>query len=199
LTLFESARYICFCERCGRGRPAFLFRSAYMKSSADGLIAEIRARVVALGFELVDVRQRGAGRRRSLQVRIDRPDSEPGHGVTADDCAAASRAIEGWLDETGILGNNYVLEVSSPGLERPIRWPEHWRRFIGHDVRVRLPGTGRVRATIVKLIDEDTVVLRRSDGGEVTVSLQEADDATLVVDWAEIDRSLSRRASKEKA
>jgi len=170
-----------------------------MESSAASLIAEIRARIGALGFELVDLRQRGAGSRVSLQIRIDLPDSEPGHGVTADDCAAASREIEAWLDDTGILGKRYVLEVSSPGLERPIRWPEHWQRFVGRDVRVRLPGTGRVRATIVKLIDDDTVVLRRADGGEVAVPLEQAEDATLVVDWAQVDRSLSRTASKEKA
>jgi ribosome maturation factor RimP len=168
-----------------------------MKSSADSLIPDIRERMMALGFELVDLRQRGAGKRLSLQVRIDLPNSEPGHGVTADDCATASRAIEAWLDETGILGKQYVLEVSSPGLERPIRWPEHWRRFVGHEVRVRLPGTGRVRAEIVRVIDDAAVVLRQKDGVETTVSIEQAEDAILVVDWSQVDRSLSRTASKE--
>ena len=170
-----------------------------MKPSADSLIPEIRDRMIALGFELVDLRQRGAGKRLLLQVRIDLPNSEPGHGVTADDCATASRAIEAWLDETGILGQQYVLEVSSPVLERPIRWPEHWKRFAGHDVRVRLPGTGRVQAKIVKVIDDEAVVLRQEDGAEITVSIEQAEDAILVVDWSQVDRSPSRTASKEKA
>jgi ribosome maturation factor RimP len=170
-----------------------------MESSAEALISEIRARTAALGYELVDVRKRGAGKRLSLQVRIDHAEAQPGRGVTADDCARASRAIEAWLDDTGVLGTGYVLEVSSPGLERPVRWAEHWRRFVGSDVRVKLPDIGRVRATILDAPDDDTVALRLEDGREISVPIRQAEAATLVVDWSQVDRSLSRTASKEKA
>ncbi len=161
-----------------------------MESSAEALIPEARARLAALGFELVDLRKRGSGKRLSLQIRIDREGSKPGSGVTADDCAKASRALEAWLDETGILGRSYELQVSSPGLERPIRWPEHWRRFEGSDVRVRLAGEGRVRATILHVSGDADVTLRLEDGREVSVSIEQAKDATRVVDWSQIDRSL---------
>ena len=170
-----------------------------MESSTEALIPQIRERVAAAGYELVDVRKRGTGKRLSLQVRIDLVESEPGHGVTADDCGRASRAIEAWLDDTGVLGTTYVLEVSSPGLERPIRWSEHWRRYVGSDVRVRLPDRGRVRATVIGVLDDDTVTLRLDNGREVSVPIQQAKDATLVVDWSEVDGSLSKTASKEKA
>ena len=170
-----------------------------MESSAEALIERIREQVAAVGYELVDVRKRGAGKRLSLQVRIDLAEPEPGQGVTADDCVRASRAIEVWLDDTGVLGTGYVLEVSSPGLERPIRWPEHWRRYSGSDVRVKLPDQGRLRATILSVPDDDTVILRLDDGREVSVPIQQAKDATLVVDWSQIDGSLSKTASKEKA
>jgi ribosome maturation factor RimP len=157
------------------------------------LLPQIRERVTRLGFELVDFRLRGAGQRQSLQVRIDRADSAPGRGVTADDCAAVSREIEAWLDRTGVLGVRYVLEVSSPGLERPVRWLEHWKRFQGQDVRVRLPERGRIRATIVRVGEDERVVLRPEGSDEdVIVSVEEARDATLVVDWSQIDRSLAR-------
>ncbi|MFQ6047462.1 MAG: ribosome maturation factor RimP [Gemmatimonadales bacterium] len=156
--------------------------------------AEIRARVAGLGYELVDLRMRGAPKRRALQIRIDLPDARPGHGVTVDQCATVSRALEQWLDGTLALGRRYRLEVSSPGIERPVRWREHWERFTGRDVRVRLADRGRVTATIVRVLeDEDSVVLRPLGGtGEVVVPLAEARDATLVVDWSQVDRSMSR-------
>jgi ribosome maturation factor RimP len=159
------------------------------------LTAELRSRVGALGFELVDLKTRGSPKRVSLQVRIDRPDSEPGRGITIAECAAASRALEEWLDRSEILGRRYRLEVSSPGIERPVRWREHWERFRGRQVRVRIEGRGRITATIVRVLDgEDAVVLRPvEDVAEFTVPLDEARDATLVVDWSEIDRSTSRR------
>ncbi len=164
-----------------------------MDQQSKDVLPEVRSRVARLGFELVDLRLRGAGQRRSLQIRIDRPDSEPGRGVTADDCASVSRDLERWLDETGVLGGRYVLEVSSPGIERPVRWLEHWKRFEGRDVRVRLPERGRVTATIVRAESEDLLVLRPVGGGEeIVVSVDEARDATLVVNWSEIDRSLAR-------
>ena len=164
------------------------------------LLAEVRARVAALGFDLVDLRRRGAGQRQSLQIRIDRPDSVPGHGVTADDCAVASRALQRWLDDSGVLGGRYVLEVSSPGIERPLRWIEHWRRFIGCAVRVRLPGIGRIEATIVRVEQDDRIVLRpRGATEDITVLVDEARDATLVVDWSEVDRSFSGTKSEESA
>ncbi len=154
-----------------------------MSDTSSDLVSELRGRVAELGFELVDVRQRGVGKRLSLQVRIDRPNSSPGHGVTTDDCALVSRSLEAWLDSTGILGDRYVLEVSSPGMERPIRWPEHWQRFTGYDVRVRLADRGRVRATILG-VSGTGVELRIADGDELHVQFDEARDATLVVDWA---------------
>jgi ribosome maturation factor RimP len=169
------------------------------RNDAD-LLAEVRTRVAALGFELVDLRQRGAGQRQSLQIRIDRPDSGPGHGVTADDCAVVSRALERWLDDSGVLGGRYVLEVSSPGIERPLRWIEHWRRFTGRDVRVRLPGSGRIEATIVRVEQEDRIVLRlRGAAEEITVPVDEARDATLLVDWSKVDRSFTGTTSEESA
>lgn len=156
-----------------------------MPDDLVGLISEVRSRVEGLGFELADLRKGGTPRRIRLQVRIDRPDSVPGQGVTVDDCARVSRALEQWLDASVILGSNYILEVSSPGIERPLRWRQHWERFVGREVNVRLPGRGRRRATIVGVsANDDSVVLRLpGEEGEVTVPLSEARDATLAVDW----------------
>lgn len=156
-----------------------------MPDDLAGLINEVRARVGALGFELADLRKGGTPRRIRLAVRIDRPESLPGQGVTVEDCAHVSRALEQWLDASLVLGSNYILEVSSPGIERPLRWRQHWERFVGHDVNLRLRGRGRRRATIVRVVaEEDAVVLRLAgEGDEMTVPLNEVRDATLAVDW----------------
>ncbi len=152
--------------------------------SVDALIAPIRDHIAELGFELVDLRRTGTLQRPILQVRVDRPDSRPGHGVTADDCAGISRSLERFLESRAMVGPRYVLEVSSPGVERPLRWPEHWRRFVGRRARVRVePLGGRREVVIVAVPDDDHVTLRGEDGVEVTVPLAKVHQATLVVEW----------------
>lgn len=169
-----------------------------MEHAPGDLVEAVEKRVAELGFDLVDVRKRVSRSRTVLQVRVDLMDVGSGCGVTADDCAVVSRALEVWFDEAGILGERYVLEVSSPGIERPIRFARHWERHVGQDVRLRLQGRGRVKATIVSVRDGETVVLRLGAGGEEqAVPLKEACDAKLVVDWSKVGRSLTRTASKE--
>jgi ribosome maturation factor RimP len=151
--------------------------------SADALLAPIRDHIAGLGFELVDLRRTGSLQRPILQVRVDRPDSRPGQGVTADDCATISRSLERYLESRAMVGPRYVLEVSSPGLERPLRWPDHWRRFLGRQVRVRAESLpGRNQYQIVSVPDDDHVVLRRNDGAEVTLPFEAVREANLVAD-----------------
>jgi ribosome maturation factor RimP len=151
--------------------------------SADALLAPIRDHVTGLGFELVDLRRAGTLQRPILQVRVDRPDSRPGLGVTAHDCAAISRSLERFLESKAMVGPRYVLEVSSPGFDRPLRWPEHWRRFIGRRARVRAQSIpGRNQVEILAVPDDEHVVVRRDDGSEVTLAFEEIREATLVAD-----------------
>jgi ribosome maturation factor RimP len=157
--------------------------------SADALFVPVRDHIAKLGFELVDLRRTGTLQRPILQVRVDRPDSQPGQGVTADDCAVISRSLESFLEARAMVGPRYVLEVSSPGLERPLTRPEHWRRFVGRQVRLRAtPLSGKIRAEIVAVPDDDHVVLRRDDRSEITLAFDEIREAVLVVDWAVIGK-----------
>ena len=103
--------------------------------------------------------------------------------MTVADCATASRTLETWLDADGALGRRYVLEVSSPGLERPLRWHRHWVRFVGRDVQATVAGLGRVRARIVAVPDETTVVLQREGAEAQPIPLARIRDARLAVDW----------------
>lgn len=149
----------------------------------DSLVETFRARLEALGLDLADLRIGGTPNRPLVQVRIEWPPSDPPRRVTVEDCATASRALEAWLDAGGPLGPRYVLEVSSPGIDRPLRWHRHWVRFVGRDVRARLEGLGRVRARILAVPDDETVVLQPEGGEARTVRLADIRDAWLVVDW----------------
>jgi ribosome maturation factor RimP len=156
---------------------------------SDSLIETFRAKLGDLGLELADLRIGGTPNRPLVQVRIEWPESDPARPVSVDDCARASRALETWLDGDGRLGSRYVLEVSSPGLDRALRWPRHWARFVGRDVNATVAGLGRVRARIVAVPDDATVVLEpllaagRPGGAPRSVRLSEVRDARLAVDW----------------
>jgi ribosome maturation factor RimP len=112
-----------------------------------------------VGYDLVELRKGGTRSRPVLEVRIDRRD---GGTVTVEDCARASRAIEGRLDAGDAVAERYVLQVSSPG-ERPLRTPAEWRRFVGRWANVLAPDFGgRIEGEILSLDEEQ-------DGGAVTL------------------------------
>jgi ribosome maturation factor RimP len=144
----------------------------------------VTSEVGELGYELVELRMGGSKGRPLVDVRIDRRD---GTDVTVDDCARTSRAIEARLDADGILGDKYVLEVSSPGVERPLRRPQEWRRFIGKQASVNSPAlNGRQDVEIINVEGDETVsivVLRDRKGAEHRVPLAEVKDARLAFHW----------------
>ena len=144
----------------------------------ESLVEAFRTRLEQLGFDLADLRIGGTPNRPLVQVRIDCPPRK----VMVEDCSTVSRALEQWLDAAGgPLGNRYVLEVSSPGIERPVRWHRHWVQFVGRDVNVKLAGMGRVRARIVSVPTTETVVLQPEGGSEREFRLEEVKDARLAL------------------
>jgi len=90
---------------------------------------------------------------------------------------------QAWLDQGGPLGPRYQLEVSSPGMDRPLRWHRHWVRFVGREVTAKLEGLGRVRARIVAVPDEQTVVLHPEGSEPRPVPFASIREARLAVDW----------------
>jgi ribosome maturation factor RimP len=144
----------------------------------------VRQEVDALGFDLVEFRKGGTARRPLLDVRIDRRD---GTKVTIENCAQVSRALEPKLDVSGMVGDQYVLEVSSPGVERPLRHAADWRRFVGRRASVtgQVVG-GRIEGDILALEGDDANpvgVLRDSKGREHRFPLSEIKEARLVFVW----------------
>lgn len=116
-----------------------------------GLIEPV---IAAAGLDLESVRMTVAGRRRLLRVIVDGD-----HGVSLDDAADVSREISAVLDAGNVLGETpYTLEVSSPGVDRPLTEPRHWRRARGRLVRVKVTGEGPVEGRLLAA-DADGVTL----------------------------------------
>lgn len=102
------------------------------------LEAVVNAELDAAGYDLVELRRAGSKARPLIEVRIDRRD---GGAVSVDDCAQVSRLLEARLDESGLVPERYVLQVSSPG-DRPLRSTEEWKRFTSRWVSVLAPEHG---------------------------------------------------------
>jgi ribosome maturation factor RimP len=111
-------------------------RSAPRGGSADAeqIVGLLEPAVAAMGMDLENVRITSAGRRRLLRVVIDADG-----GVSLDDIALVSREVSATLDRAAAMGeSSYTLEVSSPGVDRPLTEPKHWRRAVGRLVTVPL-------------------------------------------------------------
>jgi ribosome maturation factor RimP len=153
---------------------------------------ELERRIEDLGYELVDLRWGGSGKRPVLKLRIDRSDSIRGQGVTVGECATVSRALEEWLDEYEGVSSQYVLEVSSPGVDRPIARSRDFERFKGETIAVQGKQALRDKATrlegeLLGLVDvkgaSEAVLLRLPDGEEVSIPREEIRNVRLVFTW----------------
>ena len=145
----------------------------------------VNAELTPLGYELVELRNGGSKGRPVLDVRIDRLDQQT---VTVGDCEKASRAIEARLDaDPGLVSSRYVLEVSSPGMERPLRNAAEWKRFVGRKASVNsLALHGRQDVEIVAVegvAGAEQLRLRDMKGNEHTIALAQVTDARLAFDW----------------
>ena len=109
----------------------------------DRIADVIRPVVAAAEMDLESVRVSAAGRRRLLRVVVDSD-----RGVSLDDAAAVSRQLSAVLDTAPVMGDfPYTLEVSSPGVDRPLTDPRHWRRAVGRLVQVTVTDTGYAGAS----------------------------------------------------
>jgi ribosome maturation factor RimP len=136
------------------------------------------------GLELVDVEFLVQGRRRTLRVLLDRPE-----GIRVGDCARFSRHLSDCLDMNQTMAGSYALEVSSPGIDRPLRTLETVVRFVGTKVSLTThePRDGRRRYEGELLAPQGERVGIQMDGGEHWFEWPEIKDMRLVVDpWARV-------------
>ncbi len=131
---------------------------------------------IAAGLELVDAQLLGGGRHRVVRLFIDKIG-----GVTHDDCQAVSHAVGDLIDAEDFIGGDaYTLEVSSPGVERPLFKAKDYERFVGQSVKIQLRRPIEKRKSF-------TGKLAAFDGARVTLEL--APEQTMVVALADIDKA----------
>jgi len=135
--------------------------------------------LTAMGFDLVRVQIAGQ-QRKTLQIMAE---PESGREMTVDDCAAISRALSALLDVEDPIGGAYNLEVSSPGIDRPLTRAKDFQRFAGHEARLEtlepVDGSKRFRGIILGL-EGDTIRLRQ-DGADLALALANVQKAKLVL------------------
>jgi len=144
-------------------------------------IAQLIAPVVdELGYDLVRVQMQGGARRATLQIMAERRDRK---AMVVDDCARLSRAISNLLDEADPIDGEYTLEVSSPGIDRPLMKRADYERFLGHEAKLEtdqpIDGRKRFQGTIASL-DGDTVMLD-SAGTVFPLPLAQVKSAKLIL------------------
>ena len=143
----------------------------------DELTALIEPAIESLGYELSDIELKLGGRDGFLRVFIDRSD-----GIDVEDCQSVSRQVSAILDVEDPLPGHYVLEVSSPGLDRTLTKPAHFQRFMGEDVRIKLrfPLDGRRNFRgALRSADEEKIEVE-VDGESHSLPLATIESARLV-------------------
>ena len=165
------------------------------KSAIDRRLAEIITPVIeGMGFELVRVRLMG-GATRTLQIMADTPDG----GINVDDCGLISTAVSAVLDVEDPIEENYVLEVSSPGIDRPLTRLKDFDMWEGWEARIEttelIDGRRRFKGEL-KGIDGEEVLIEIEDAGKpVTIGLRFdwLSDAKLILSDALITEMLRQR------
>ncbi len=153
-------------------------------SKAQKLTQLLTTVVTGLGYELVGIEWDSSPRGRVLRIYIDVEG-----GITVDDCERVSTQVSALLDVEDPIAGAYLLEVSSPGLDRPLFTLDQYRRFINHMVQLRLKlpleGQRRFKGVIAR-IEGDRVVLRGEEGREITILFENIDKARLIPDYQAI-------------
>jgi ribosome maturation factor RimP len=159
----------------------------------ETIVAAIEPVLATLGLEVFDVQLTGSGRARTVRVIVDRDG-----GVDLDAITAASERIQPALDDLG----PYALEVSSPGLERPLHRPEHFRRAVGETVSVKVrDADGEVRRLRGDLVSTDergvTVDADDTNTGE-HVDYDQIIKARTVFEWGAAPKADKRAKKKQQ-
>ena len=142
----------------------------------------VASAVEPLGYELLGVEYVAQGRHSLLRIYIDSP-----LGITLDDCERASRQVSAVLDVEDPIRGQYTLEMSSPGLDRPLFTAAHFAQFVGHQVKLRLhrPIEGRRKfKAVINKVEGDVIYLTEPETDEAwQISLDNIEKANLVPEF----------------
>ena len=157
--------------------PTFCFRPMYKQNPA--LVKLLQPVIAALGYELLGIEQMNQGRGSLVRVYIDRES-----GISLADCERVSEQATGVLDVEDPIRGSYQLEISSPGLDRPLFTLEQCSRYVGRNIRLRLrsklQGRSKLTGQLVELHDDALVV--DESGTRFDVPADMIEKANLVAD-----------------
>lgn len=151
--------------------------------------------IAGLGLELLGIEFSPTPGGSLLRVYID----SPGGVVTVDDCERASREISALLDVNDPIAGRYTLEVSSPGLDRPLFTPAQFARFIGHEIKLNVAAAiaGRRRFHgAIRAVDGDAITIEQ-DGEVITIEHANVARARLAPDYRALGLAAARREYEE--
>jgi ribosome maturation factor RimP len=160
-------------------RPAFLLVVSSLSIDANAIARIIEPSLEAMGYRVVRITALGQ-RGTTLQIMVERIDEV---GMTVDDCAAVSRSVSALLDVADPIAEAYTLEVSSPGIDRPLVRPEDYDRYAGFEARIELnaPHEGRKRFRGRLLGRADGSVRLATEAGEAQLPFADIVRAKLVL------------------
>jgi ribosome maturation factor RimP len=166
-----------------------------MTIDADALRRALEPAVAALGLELYDVELTGSGRARVLRVAVQNPSD----AVDLDALTEANRALGPLADD--LVNGHYELEVTSPGIERTLRRPEHFRGAVGETVTIKHTATSdgaavRERGRLVGAGD-DHITFETETGDQRTVPLAAVSAARTVFEWGAGSNARPSKRAKE--
>ena len=147
-------------------------------AAATRVRAVIERPLADAGFDVEDVAVRAAGKRSLVQVAVDKDG-----GLTLDDVADATRIVSTVLDEADPITSAYVLEVTSPGVDRPLTLPRHWRRNAGRLVKVTTKTGDTITGRIQSADDEAAEVLTQVDE-QVRIDYADVTKATIELEFS---------------
>ena len=157
--------------------PIFYWWVINLSAQRDKLEEMLRPGIEALGFELWGVEYQSHAKRSMLRIYIDAE-----AGISVDDCAKVSHQVSGVLDVEDPITGEYTLEVSSPGMDRPLYRLEQYAEYIGSDINIRLriafEGRRKFQGRLVAIEGDEVVI--QLDGHEYLLPFEQIDRAQIV-------------------
>ena len=150
-----------------------------MAKIADKVFSIINPIVIDMGYELLGIEYVAGGKHSVLRIYIDCEE-----GIRVDDCETVSRQVDAIMDVEDLINGQYNLEVSSPGIERPLFVIEHYQRFLGHDICLRtyrpIDGRRNFTGSIASVRETSNTIELVTELGSVTLYIDLIEKANLV-------------------
>ena len=157
--------------------PIFYWWVINLSAQRDKLEEMLRPGIEALGFDLWGIEYQSHAKRSMLRIYIDAE-----AGISVDDCAKVSHQVSGVLDVEDPITGEYTLEVSSPGMDRPLYRLEQYAEYIGSDINIRLriafEGRRKFQGRLVAIEGDEVVI--QLDGHEYVLPFEQIDRAQIV-------------------